>query len=573
MPPAVTNAFKNWLKGNLQMKLSSDAAVSRIIAEGVTSFQTLLDFDTKSIQALPGICKEDIPAIAEDQANGIAAEAAVNGANISSISVRRLITAVQAAKYYDAIDRTMDDTNMHYSNVLSKFKIEYECYATLKDLDEPSVPLINDKDSDRKIMKWAPVFMDCMSRTYGARGPLSYVLREDEAVPAEADDPLAQNTDYYGKSGSLHEELIARLPHDGPIFKNDNKSVYLAIEKAARGTSVESTVKTFARKKDGRGAYLALIANHAGDSKYRSIVKRRMNMLQNVKWNGRTHPLEAHVSNHRQAVDDLTECATHINNVVPNMTQQVEYLLDSISCQDAALQAAIGSVRANVNNMRDDFELASTHLIEVDPFRRNQRELAKQSKNANISAIDFNAGRGKTGVDLRWHPKAEFRKLPKEQRDELDAFMETPAGREKMRESRKEFNKKRKADGGKGNGNDKKKRETWKRKMRKALKTSEGTKQIFSILSEHESDMQGVLASATSHVHPLQHVNPLQHVPVPAPVPVPKPPAAISPLSANHVGFTNPLIQGPTPTIGALSNAFPATSTLLNGIMKKPSHS
>jgi len=80
---------------------------------------------------------------------------------------------------------------------------------------------------------------------------------------------------YYGESGSLVEELIARLPHNGPIFKNDNATVFQKVEEAARGTSCESRIKAFSRKKDGRGAYLALISNHAGDIKYRAIAKKR----------------------------------------------------------------------------------------------------------------------------------------------------------------------------------------------------------------------------------------------------------------------------------------------------------
>jgi hypothetical protein len=94
------------------------------------------------------------------------------------------------------------------------------------------------------------------------------------------------------------------------------------ISKAVAGTSIESTIKSFSRQKDGRGAYKALVANHAGDKKYRAIVKARMNLLQNVKWNGRSYPLEQHVSNHRTAVDDLVDCALHINNSVPNMSHQ-----------------------------------------------------------------------------------------------------------------------------------------------------------------------------------------------------------------------------------------------------------
>ena len=98
------------------MKLSSDAAVSRTTYGGITGFDTLIGFDKKSIEALPDICKNNIDAIAEDQTNEIAAEAAVNGATINSISVRRLIVATDIAKYYVSIDRELTIGNIHYTN-------------------------------------------------------------------------------------------------------------------------------------------------------------------------------------------------------------------------------------------------------------------------------------------------------------------------------------------------------------------------------------------------------------------------------------------------------------------------
>ena len=83
--PLGTATYRAWLKGNVNMKLSTDSAVRRFLVEGATSFKALADFDTAAIQALPKICREDIPAVAADINTGIAAEAAVNGANINSI--------------------------------------------------------------------------------------------------------------------------------------------------------------------------------------------------------------------------------------------------------------------------------------------------------------------------------------------------------------------------------------------------------------------------------------------------------------------------------------------------------
>jgi len=258
-----------------------------------------------------------------------------------------------------------------------------------------------------------------MSRTYGIKGPLSYVLRETVAVQTELEDPLV-GTNYYGLSGSLQTEVIERLAHGDSLYHSDNTTVYLASEKACRGTSVESTVKGFSRTQNGRGAYLALIDHHAGDSKYRAIMKKRMNLLQNIKWNGRNYTLEKHISNHHQAAEDLNDCAAHITVSIPDDSLRVEYLIDSINCHDSTLQASIGLIRSNVNNMRNDFERSASTLIEVDPYNWARRPGAKATA-ANVYAIDFSRGRGNTGVDLRWHTPKEFMTLQPNQRDEYVA--------------------------------------------------------------------------------------------------------------------------------------------------------
>ena len=159
----VTATFKNWLKGDTKMKLSSDSAVHRICKEGITTFDSLTNFDKKSLERLPSVCKETITAITEDIPNGIAQENAVPGANISSISVQRLIVTMHAAEYYTVIDRSMYVANFHYMNILKNFKVEWDTYQDLRKQDEPTVPLVTNKDGDRKIIKWVPIFLDCLS--------------------------------------------------------------------------------------------------------------------------------------------------------------------------------------------------------------------------------------------------------------------------------------------------------------------------------------------------------------------------------------------------------------------------
>ena len=59
--------------------------------------------------------------------------------------------------------------------------------------------------------------MDYMSRTYGIKGPLAYVLRTTIEVEDEAEDPLIA-ADYYGRSGGLQAGMIAHLSHVDALY-------------------------------------------------------------------------------------------------------------------------------------------------------------------------------------------------------------------------------------------------------------------------------------------------------------------------------------------------------------------
>ena len=144
MPPTVTDSFKAWLKASTNIKLRSNAAVTRITYEGITTFQSLEDFDKKAIQSLTSICKERIPAITEDVAAEITTKVEIPGENIFSILVQQLIDAADAAKYYSSISWVMSTANMHYGNILASFKIEWEAYAALKAEEAPKAPAIQD---------------------------------------------------------------------------------------------------------------------------------------------------------------------------------------------------------------------------------------------------------------------------------------------------------------------------------------------------------------------------------------------------------------------------------------------
>ena len=133
----------------------------------------------------------------------------------------------------------------------------------MKKKTSQEVPLFSDKDKEKKV----PIFDDALSHTFGSKGPLVYIVRENAEVPDVGYDDLTENS-HYGASGSMLEELINNLPHAGPIFCDDNKTVFMMIPKAVAGTSMDSTIKFYSRRIYGWAEFLALISNHAGDTKY-----------------------------------------------------------------------------------------------------------------------------------------------------------------------------------------------------------------------------------------------------------------------------------------------------------------
>ena len=79
------------------------------------------------------------------------------------------------------------------------------------------MPKIVDHDGNRRIIRWAQIFLDSLDAIIGAKGPLRYVLCDEPIVPLEGNDPLDQNA-YYGASGGLADELVSRLTQTGPIY-------------------------------------------------------------------------------------------------------------------------------------------------------------------------------------------------------------------------------------------------------------------------------------------------------------------------------------------------------------------
>ena len=414
-----------------QMHLSA-AVRARLAQEGLVSVEDFEDFKEDQLKAAYKNMRTSIPgtaAIAEQADNNgnvivpaVPAVPAIHPCLVSAKCSLRLAIASTAFHYYVSIGREPNAVNMNYTNVLKTFYVEYEAIMELSKDDKPEVPHLHKNTTP---LRWIESFKDTLYRTYGIRKtPLSYVIRDTVEVLPEAEDPLEAGRSYGDKSGSVLDELIARLAHNDPLYKADNATVYSMLEEATRGTVYASTVKPFTRRKDGRSAWMSMLSSHAGVDKWEQLFKERSKFLMNTKWNGRNYSLEKFTGMHRSSFVQLQEASSHVNSQLPTEHTRVGYLIDNLHNTDPDLRAAIGSIRLNTNNMRDSFEDAVACLLPVDPYIKSRR-----SNDSNVARIsDTNALQNKstsrTGVDFRWHTKEEYAKLNKEQRAELYEYQQ-----------------------------------------------------------------------------------------------------------------------------------------------------
>ena len=139
--------------------------------------------------------------------------------------------------------------------------------------------------------------------------------------------------------------------------------------------------------------------------------------------------------------------------------------------------------------MREDFEATSSSLIDVDPYHRSIRSAGRK---ADVSSFDFKAGRGSSGVDPRGHPKEDFIKLSKEQKDELSNGLRMDEG---MKQNTLNFKPDRNKRGRpqKCEADNKSSGRNWNSKFRKAIKTDEGSKSIMKTMATEDGTNQALV--------------------------------------------------------------------------------
>ena len=115
-----------------------------------------------------------------------------------------------------------------------------------------------------------------------------YVICPEADVPAVI-PTQAPGLAHLAEFGSVEAKMIARASHQHPLFCDDNSALYHKLKEATRTTQYAASIKPFQRRKDGRGAWLALRNQYAGKDKWEAEIKKQENLIHTKKWKGQSN--------------------------------------------------------------------------------------------------------------------------------------------------------------------------------------------------------------------------------------------------------------------------------------------
>jgi hypothetical protein len=426
MTAAQTTAF---FEDAAQMGIPN-VTVVQLQREGIVSIDDLVDFDKDTIEQIAANLRRPAGRVPDPN------PAAAAGATVptppfvfGAKSQQRLTIAGKLVRYYDTVGRPLTPGNLQWNPVMKNFSEQWKTLEDKRKADEPEVPKIS---KALPIIAWTEAYGDWSHRVPGVRSaPLAYVIRNEVAVPAIGNQ--APGAPHSTEHESIEMELIARASHGHALFREDNSIVYYKLEEATRGTAYAPSIKPYQRAKDGRGAWLALLTQYAGNDKWEAEIKRHEQMLHTRVWKGQSNfTLEKFLAQHRNAYVMMTAAAEHVTYQLPNEHSRVGYVLEAIQCSDAGLQAAMASIKTDqsINGLRNNFEAAATHLLPYDPVLKKRTDHAGSKRGSadisgttgedtNVSSFGSKKGTGSSGVELRYHTKEEYGTLGKAQKDEL----------------------------------------------------------------------------------------------------------------------------------------------------------
>ena len=389
------------------------ATMDRLQQEGIASPVDLKDFDDEALKIVKENLQHPAGRVADPNPNANGATIPTPAFVFSARSQTCLAATAKCVRFYDMIDCPIDHLNIHWMPVVKNFDIQWKALVDRKKSDEPDIPKIS---QTLPVLKWTEAFSDYLHRVIESRMiPLAYAIREHANPPGTA-PPRANSQSHSEEHGSVEMDMIMRASHDHALFREDNAKDYFKLEEATHSTMYAASIKPYQRSKNGRGAWIALASQYAGQDKFEAEIKSAEDVLHNRTWNSNgTFTLERFIGLHRVAYVNLQAAAVKVTYQLPTEYTRVGYLLKPLEkTSDPGLQAAIACVKNDAETeegKRYKFEAAATFLLPNCPVvrRRDTKKRVsgeisevnvEEMPQAEVAAFGNKPSIGKTGVHL-----------------------------------------------------------------------------------------------------------------------------------------------------------------------------
>ena len=158
--------------------------------------------------------------------------------------------------YHDKTRRQLPVVAAEFTvDEMRKALVDFESAQSLKSSDATEVEVGKIK-TGLEFFDWKEAMVARLESKRGVDGaPLARCIREDK--------PPGWTT---AQAKSELEELIYQLPITGPVFDQDNSLVATEIKSVTLGEPIYEWLRDLLENQDGRGAWLALIAQCEGDN-------------------------------------------------------------------------------------------------------------------------------------------------------------------------------------------------------------------------------------------------------------------------------------------------------------------
>jgi hypothetical protein len=270
----------------------------------------------------------------------------------------------------EGIPMTIDDLNPDViTRMVQEMNLERTVEAKSGDdkLDQP------DKFDPKRCVSWACSFVNYLDSLRGKSGvPLSYILRPEGAVPADAADE--------------YQRVLRSAPFTGAMFREDNRRVYCIYKDLMIGTDGRTWFNR-ATVGDGRDAHLLITQHYRGDAETAFCASEAEAALNRLHYrNEASFPFERYITRMSECFELMDD-----NHQGFSEPQKVKKMLDGVISTNAEVVAIKAVVRTAHPT---DFNAASTLMAGQIAllYPASNGELRNKRK---ISAVAQTAGRGR----------------------------------------------------------------------------------------------------------------------------------------------------------------------------------